>query len=128
MLYFFVTYNLTINKTFLGETGCLNLVFIVCSSIQFFISPPSPNTVCEDARGSLLLIVPDLHNLKDAMSHHGLPSAFHPNPCLGKYRISLGVARILTMCLCSDSKFTSHQKVLLCRFYLCVRDCYRILC
>ena len=31
--------------------------------------------------------------------------ASHPNPCLGKMNISLGVASILSMCLCSYISF-----------------------
>ena len=103
------------------------LVFTGCSSIQFFNSPPVPNTVSEAAQSSLLLTVPHRCDLQDTMPRHSSPNASHPNPCLGKQKISLEVASVLTLYLCSHSSFTSHQKVLLGRFYLCFRDCCRIL-
>ena len=53
-----------------------------------------------------------------------LSIASHLNSCLGKQRISLGLASFLNMRLCSNTWFTSQQKVLLCGFCLCVRDCY----
>ena len=71
-------------------------VFNGFSSIQFFNSSTSLNT--------------------SASCHH---------PCLGKRRVSLGVGIILRVCLCLHSQLTSQQKVLLGRFYLCVRDWYR---
>ena len=39
--------------------------------------------------------------LQDAMPLHWLPSTSHLNPCLWNQRISLGVARILTICVSS---------------------------
>ena len=61
------------NKTPLGETGCLgNLYFLLpgCLGIQFFDSPPYPNTAQH------------LRDLQDAMRFHWLPSASHPTPTL----------------------------------------------
>ena len=107
------------------------LVFTSCSSIQFFNLPPSLNTVSEagslwqpTTHRSLQRIVQHLCELWDSMPYHWTSSVSHSNPCLGKQRNSLGVASILSMCLCSHTAFISHQKVLLLRFYLYVRDCY----
>ena len=50
-----------------------------------------------------------------SISHH---SHFPPNPYLGEQRISLGVASILSMCLCPHTFLTCHQKILNDRFYL----------
>ena len=83
------------------------LVFTGCSTIQFFNSPPtSPNTVCEAAGRSLPLTVQLLCDLRDAMSFHWSLSASHPNHCPGKQRVFLGMANILTMCLCSPEGVT----------------------
>ena len=76
------------------------LAFSGCSTIQFFNSLPSLNTVSEAARGNLLLTVQHLCDIWDAMPLHWSPSACHLNPCLGKQTISLGVTSILSMCLC----------------------------
>ena len=73
------------------------LVFTGCSSIQFFNSPPFPNTVSEAAQSSLLLTVPHRCDLQDTMPRHSSPNASHPNPCLGKQKISLEVASVLTL-------------------------------
>ena len=68
------------------------LDFTGCSSIQFFHSPPFPNsppppppppplkTVIEAARGYLPLTVQSLCDLRDAMPRHWSPSASHPTP------------------------------------------------
>ena len=90
------------DKTPLGETGCLgNPYFLTgCLSIQFFDSLPFPPTVSQTTFGYLLLTVQYLCNLRDAMPRHWSPDASHPTPYLGKQRISLGVAIILSMCLC----------------------------
>ena len=98
------------------------LVFTGCSSIQFFNLPSSPTAVSQGAWCNLPLTVQHLCDLWDAMPLHWSPSAFHPNSCLGQQRISLGVTSILSMFLCSHALFTTHKKVLLGRFYLCVRD------
>ena len=44
------------------------------------------------------------------------PNACHPNPYLGKPRISLGLGNVLRMCLCTLNWCITHQKVLLSRF------------
>ena len=68
------------------------LFFTSCSSIQFFNSPASPDTVNEAAWGNLSLTVLGLYDLWDPMPLHWSPSTFHPNSCLGKQRISLACA------------------------------------
>ena len=74
-----LTFNL--NKTPLGETGCLsNPYFLLtgCLSIQFFDSPPFPNTVNLAAVGYLPLTLQHLCDLQDTMPCHWSPSASHP--------------------------------------------------
>ena len=72
----------TLNKTPLGESGCLSnasaILFTVCSSIHFFNLPPFPNTVILD-RHSLPLTVQNLCDLQYAMSRH-VTKYFPPNP------------------------------------------------
>ena len=46
------------------------LDFTGCSSIQFFNSPPSPNTVSEAARGTFPLTVQHLCDLREPMTLH----------------------------------------------------------
>ena len=75
-------------------------VFTGCSTIQFFNSPPYPNTISKATHDSLQLTVQCLCDLWDAMLLHWSPSTSHLSPCLGKQRISLRVASILNICLC----------------------------
>ena len=68
ILYFFVTYNLAMNKTLLGETGCIN----------FLNSIPVPLT--QSVR-SHLVAFPALYStfdLQDAMPIHISSSTFNP--------------------------------------------------
>ena len=90
------------DKTPLGETGCLgnHFLFTVYLSIQFFDTHLFSHTGSQAAFGYLLLTMQHLCDLLDAMPCHCSPSASHPTPYLGKQRISLGVAIILSMCLC----------------------------
>ena len=74
------------------------LDFTGCSSIQFFNSPPSPNTVSEAARGTFPLTVQHLCDLREPMTLHWSASASHTNPYLKKQRISVRVANILIVC------------------------------
>ena len=95
-------------------------IFTVCSSIQFFNSPPSLNTVSAAARGSLTLTVQWLYDLRDAywsIGHQALPTTT-------VQIIFVGMASNLSRCLCSNTSFTSHRKVLLGRFNLYIRGCY----
>ena len=94
------------------------LVFTGCSSIQFFNSPHSLNTVSEAAQGNLPLTMQHLCDLGNTMLLHCSPSASHPNPCLGKQRISLGVGSILWMYLCPHTKHASHRYYLVGFIYL----------
>ena len=55
-----------------------SLLFTGCSSIQFFNSPPFPNTVTQDTFGTLPLTVQYLCDLKDAMPHHCSLSTSNP--------------------------------------------------
>ena len=99
-----LTFNL--NKTFFGETGCLgNPYFLLtgCLGIQFFNSPPF----------SLWLPTPHCAApmwLRGRYTMSLVTRCFPPNPYPGKQRISLEVTSILSMCLCSHTKFASHQK------------------
>ena len=76
-------------------------IFTGCSSMQFFNLLPSTKTVSEAAKESPPLTVQHLCDLQDAISLQWLPSASHPNPCLGKQRTALGVANISIMGLFS---------------------------
>ena len=97
-------------------------LFTSCSSIQFFNSlfVIYRTPCCTRGRTSHLILC----DLWDTMPCQNSLLSFPTQPFLGKQRISLGVASISTICLCSHSLFTSHQKVLLGSFYLCVRGCY----
>ena len=105
-------------KTPLGETGCSgnHFLFTGCLSIQFFDSPPFPNTVSQAAFGYLPLTVQHLCDLRDAIPHHWSTNASHPTPYLGKQRISLGVAIILSMCLCPHTQLDCNQFAITPRF------------
>lgn len=62
--------------------------------------------------------------------HHVAPLVnryIPPNHDIRKQRIFPEEAGILSMHLCPQTLFTSHQKVLLGRFYLSVRICYGLL-
>ena len=52
---------------------------------------------------------------------------FQSHSCLAKQKISLEMARILSMCLCPCNQFTWNQKELLGEFYFCVKVCYETL-
>ena len=76
----------SLNKTPLGETGYLsNPYFLLTSSsgIQFFDSPPFPNTVSKATFGYLPLTVQHLCELQDAMPCHWSSSASHPTLTYG---------------------------------------------
>ena len=71
----------SLNKTPLGETGCLSNPYLLLtdsSGIQFFDSLPFPNTVSYAAFGYLHLTVQHLCDLQDAMPCHSSQSASHP--------------------------------------------------
>ena len=72
-----------LNKTPLGETGCLSNPYVLltgCLGIQFFLftPPPFPNTVSKATFGYLYLTVQHLCDLQDAMPCHLSPIASHP--------------------------------------------------
>ena len=102
ILYFFVTYSLAVKKNVFRRNWMLEalLVFSGCSSIQFFNSLPWPNRISDTVGGNIPLTV-YLCDLRETMPLHWSPSASLCNPCLGKQMIFLGVASLLTMCLCS---------------------------
>ena len=91
----------SLNKTPLGETGCLsNPYFLLTGSsdIQFFDSPPFPT---QSVRLPLVTY-PSLCSTCVTYRSYAMPlvtKCFPPNPYLGKWRISLGVTSILSMCL-----------------------------
>ena len=89
-------------KTPLGETGCSgkHFLFTGCLSIQFFDSPPFSQ---HSRLGCLWLPTSDCAAPVWLTRCHATPlvaKCFSPNPYLGKQRISLGVAIILSMYLC----------------------------
>ena len=62
--------------------------------------------------GYLWLPTPHCAALVWLTGHHGIPlvaKCFQPNPYLGKQKISLGMASILRMCLCSHTKLDYNQ-------------------
>ena len=65
----------------------------------FWFTPYS-HKVSQATFGYLLLTMQHLCDLRDAMPRHWSLSASHPTPYLGKQRISLGVAIILSMYRC----------------------------
>ena len=87
-------------KQKLGDTGCLsNPYFLLTGSsgIQFFDSPPFPTQCARPplvTYPSLCSTCVTYRTLCHAIGHQVLP----PNPYLGKWRISLGVTRILSLC------------------------------
>ena len=75
-LTFFILIKLyTLNKSPLGETGCLsNLYYLLAAqSSNFFIYPPFPNTVSQDTFGNLLPTLQYLCDSRDAMPRHWSP-------------------------------------------------------
>ena len=97
---------LSLNKTPLGETGCLGnplFLFTGCLGIQFFDSPPFSQ---QSQLHYLWLPIPYCAALLWLTRCHAIPlvtKSFPLNPYLGKQGISLGVASILSMCLCSHT-------------------------
>ena len=115
-----------LNKTSLGETGCLSnfpwllrpvkvstsselypnyfrlLAFLNVQASSFLIRPPfSTQSVRLPlvTYPSLCSTCVTYRTLCHAIGHQALPL----NPYLGKQRISLGVTTILSMCLCSHT-------------------------
>ena len=70
----------TLNKTPLGETGCLSNLyyFLAPQASSFLIHPPFLNTVSQDTFGTLSLPVQYLCDLREAMLRHWSPSSSHP--------------------------------------------------
>ena len=99
----FLTFNL--NKTPLGETGCLSKPYFLitaCLGIQFFDSPLSQT---QSVRLPLAAY-PSLRSHCVTYRTYVIPLVtkyFPPSRYLGKQRMPLGVASILSMCLCSHT-------------------------
>ena len=79
------------------------LLFLIVQTSSFFIHPPFPTQ-------SVRLPLVTYPSLRSTCVTYRTPCAlpavarcFLPNPYLGKQRITLGVARILSMCLCSHT-------------------------
>ena len=103
-------------KTTLGETGCIGYSYIyllVAFASRFLIHP---KTVSQAIYGYLSLTVQYLCDLRDTMPRHWSPGASQPNPYLGKQRISLGVAIILSTCLRSHTQLDCNQFVMHLKF------------
>ena len=80
--------------------GCL--IFFIVQALSFLIHPLSQ----QSQLGYLLLPTPHCAALVRLTGCHAIPlvtKCFPPKPCLGKQRIFLGVAVILSMCLCSHT-------------------------
>ena len=102
-------------KALLGETGCLGnpsfiywfpkhpvLLFTLTQSVRLpMVTYPWLCSTCD---------------LRDTMPRHWSPVAFHPNLYLGKQRISLGVAIILSICLRSHTYLDCNQFVIHLKF------------
>ena len=105
-----------LHKTPLGETGCIGnpyFYLLVAYASSFLIRP---NTVSQATYGYLPLTVQHLCDLQDIMPRHWSPGASHPYPYLGEWRISLGVAMILGICLCSHTQLDCNQFVIYLKF------------
>ena len=94
----------TLNKTPLGETGCLSIFFylLAAQTSSFLIHPLSQT---QSVRAplvpyySLFSTCVTYGMLCHVICHQVLPT----QPFLGKQRIFLGVASILRVCLCPHS-------------------------
>ena len=91
-------------STLILFTGCLSI----------FLN--HPNTVPQATYGYLPLIVQYLCDLRGTMPRHSSPGTSHPNPYLGRRRISPGVAIILSICLCSNTQLDCNQLVIHLKF------------
>ena len=78
----------------------------------------TPNAVSQATYGYLPLTVQQLCDLRDVMPRHWSLRASHPTPYLGKQRISLGVAIILNICLCSHTQFDCNQFTVILNLHL----------
>ena len=100
----FLIFNL--NKTSLGETGCLDNPYFLrtgCLGIQLFNSPPSSQ---HSQLGYLWLPTTHCAALVWLTGNHAIPlviKCFPSNLYPGKERISLRVTSILSMNLCSHT-------------------------
>ena len=91
-------------KTPIGKTGCLgNPHFLLtgCLGIQFFDLPPIPTESVKPLLVTYSSLCSTCVTYRGTMPCHGIGHQVlsYPNPYLGKQRISLEVARILSMCL-----------------------------
>ena len=107
----------TLNKTPIGETGCL--------SIQFFNLPPFLNTVSQDTFGTLPLTVQCLRDLRDVMPLHWSPSTSHQTlpkeaeefPSHGKYPKDMPLPNLsnnsglIFKCIKSINCFTCGEQI-----------------
>ena len=103
-------------RTPLAETGCIGYPYIyllVACASRFLIHP---KTVSQAMQGYLPLTVQYLCDLWDTMPCHWSPGASQPKPYLGKQRISLGVAIILGINLCSHTQPDCNQFVIHLKF------------
>ena len=102
ILYISGTYKLAINETFLGESACLSnpYSFLVVQASSFLFIPLNLTQSVRSHLVTLPFILQPLCDLWNAMPLHWSSNVFYPYPCLRKQAISLGVASILTMCLC----------------------------
>ena len=104
-------------KTPLAETECFhNPYFIYWLPKHLYKYLIHPNTVSQATYGYLPLSLQHLCDLQDTMPRHWLPGVSHPNPILGKWRTSLVVAIILSVCLCSHSQLDCNQFVIHLKF------------
>ena len=106
-------------KTPFGETGCLdNLCFclLVAYASSFLIHPTQSVRLP-------MVITPHCAAPVWLTGHYTVPlvtRCFPPNPYLGKQRISLGVAIILSICLCSHTWLDCNQFSIILNSYLYV--------
>ena len=102
-------------KAPLGETGCLGNTYFI---YWFSKHPVFLFTLTQSVRLPMVTY-PSLCStcdLPDTMLCHWSPGASHPNIYLGKWRISLGVAIILSMCLRSHTQLDCNQFVIHLKF------------
>ena len=114
-------------KTPLGKTGSISnsyFYLMVAYASSFLISP---DTVSQATYGYLPPTVQHLSDLWDIMPHHWLPGASHPNPYLGRRRISLEVAIILSKFLQSRTQLNCNQFVIHLKFVFIHANIVKIL-
>ena len=103
---------IVISDEFKLDDGNFQFLFTGCLSIQFFDPPPFFNTGSQATFGYVPVAVQHQCYLQHTISFQWSLDASHPT-LLGKQRISLAVAVILSMCLSSHTQFDRNQLLII---------------